>query len=73
MTTSPVSPVLSSQISQWRMKSNDGTITLEEMRLAIKALRSGRNAAAQASSSSRSSSKKPARAVDDMLGELEGL
>lgn len=72
---SPISPELQSKIALWRAKSQEGTITLEEMREAIILMRGGRKTAQEAAASSgkKASAKKPARAVDDMLNELEGL
>jgi SpoU rRNA methylase family enzyme len=71
MTIQAVSPELQNQISIWRIKAGDGTITLDEMREAIKALRGNRLAAAAASSGSKV--KKAPKDVSDMLGELDGL
>lgn len=73
--TSPIPPALESKIAEWRRKSADGTITLQEVREAIIAMRGGRVAAQEAAAASgkKSSSKKPARSADDMLGELGGL
>jgi hypothetical protein len=68
-----VPPDLQSKIAMWRRKSNDGTITLEEMKEAIIALRSGRKAAAEASAASGKKTKQPTRSADDMLSELGGL
>ena len=72
--TQVVPPELQSKILEWRRKSADGTITLDEMKQAIIALRSGRKAAAEAASASGSKrAKKPTRSADDMLAELGGL
>lgn len=68
-----VPPDLQSRISDWRRKSADGTITLDEMKQAIIALRSGRKAAAEASASSGKRTKTPTRSADDLLNELGGL
>lgn len=69
-----VPPELQSQIKIWRSKAADGTITLDEMKAAVIALRQGRRQAAVASESSgKSKSKKPARSADDLLGELGSL
>lgn len=71
--TSPISPELQSKIALWRQKSLDGTITLEEMREAVIAMRGGRLAAQEAAASAgKKTSKKPTRAADDMLSELGG-
>lgn len=66
---------LNSKIARWREKSLDGSLTLEEMKEAIVALRGGRVSAAIASGTSRA--KKAAAAVpvqdsDDLLDELRG-
>lgn len=68
------SPQLQSQIAIWRQKAADGTLTQEEMKEAVKAMRAGRISAAYASDGAK---KKKAQQVvkhaDDLLGELEGL
>jgi hypothetical protein len=70
------SPELLNQISVWRQKSADGTITLEEMREAVKLLRGNRlgaqNAAAASKAKSKSSSG-PSKSAGDLLSELDGL
>lgn len=73
--TSPISPELQSNIAMWRRKSADGTITLDEMKAAIIAMRQGRKSAAEAAASSAKGSRKkaPARSADDMLSELGNL
>lgn len=70
--TNAVSPELQTQIVGWRAKANDGTLTLDEMREAIKALRANRIAAATASAKSLKTGKKkaPAQSADSMLDEL---
>lgn len=57
--TSPVSPELQSKILAWRSSAAAGTITLEEMKEAIIALRSGRRSAAEASAASGKKKKTP--------------
>jgi len=72
--TNPVPPELQSKIALWRSRSADGTITLDEMKQAIIAIRQGRvSAAAAAEGSKKTKSKAPARSADDMLAELGGL
>lgn len=72
--TSPVSPELSSKITYWRSRSLEGTITIDEMKEAILALRQDRKSAAEASEASGSKRKKaPPKNVDDMLSELNSL
>lgn len=76
-------PNLLNQINEWRRKASDGTISLEEMREAVKALRANRLASAEAAAKSTKSGgggssgsrKKAAAAVNagDLLNQLEGL
>ena len=65
---------LNSKIAVWREKQAAGTLTLEEMKEAIQALRGGRVSAAIASSVSKAK-KAPVviPASDDLLDELRGL
>jgi len=65
-----VPPNLQSQVKTWRSKMSDGTITLEDMKAAVIALRQGRTNAASAAASAGKKTKKPARSADDLLGEL---
>lgn len=62
------------RVTEWRAKAQAGTLTVEEMREAIKVLRAGRVSAAFASETAR---RKKAKAVvpsaDDLLSELGGL
>ena len=51
---------LNSKIATWRQKAADGTLSLEEMKEAIQALRGGRVSAAVASEKSKAK-KAPAR------------
>jgi len=68
------SPELQAKISIWRSKALDGTITMEEMREAIMALRQGRVSAAHASEGARRKTAKVAiPSADDLLGELGAL
>jgi hypothetical protein len=65
---------LQSKISIWRQKALDNTLTVEEMKDAIIALRNGRVGAAIASDTARR--KKAVKVVpsaDDLLSELDGL
>lgn len=64
--TGPISPELQNKIAQWRQKAAAGTLTIEETREAIIALRSGR----QGASYDAKSPKRSAKSADDMLGEL---
>ena len=69
-----MSPEMNAQIALWRAKALDGSLTVDEMKQAIVALRGDRRGAAVASEKSRRSK---AKAVipdgDDLLAELEGL
>lgn len=65
------SPEMSARIAEWRRKSLDGTLSIDEMKAAVVALREGRVSAAASSAKSRSAkAKAPARSADDMLAEL---
>lgn len=71
-------PALLNQISIWRTKAVDGSITLEEMREAIKVLRANRTASQEAAAKSKAggrSKKSPAAPVDagSLLDQLNGL
>jgi len=66
-----ISPELQSRVQVWRQKANAGTLSIDEMREAIAALRGGRLAAANATKTTRA--KGPAKSADDLLTELEGL
>lgn len=66
------SPELSNRIQVWRQKANANTLTIDDMREAVAALRESRMSAAEASAAKpRSRSTKAApRAADDMLKDL---
>jgi len=72
------SPELLNQIAEWQRKSADGTITLEEMREAVKVLRANRLSSAEAAAKSkagggsRAKSKVPVDA-GGLLDQLNGL
>lgn len=71
------SPELQSKIAIWREKAIDGTITVEEMKEAVIALRAGRVSAAHASEGARAkkaATGKPTLSLDadDLLAELGG-
>jgi len=71
MAISPVTPEMQSKLAIWRQKAADGSISIEEMRQAVRELRAGRQAAIQtASAAKRSSAKTPTRSAEDLLGEL---
>jgi len=71
------SPELQNQIAIWRQKAAANTLSIEEMREAIAALRGSRKSASEASAASkakpRASSRGPSRSADDLLKDLEGL
>lgn len=74
MTLSP-DPNFHLKLADYRRKAADNTITLEEMREAVKLMRQGRVSAATASEKSRTTkaktaSKAPVNA-DDLLSELD--
>lgn len=68
------SPELQLQILQWRAKAREGTLTQDEMREAIRALRADRGATAQAVAGSKvTKSRAAAKAKpngDDLLNEF---
>jgi len=61
------------KVQEWRKKAREGTLTLEETKEAIKALRAGRAMVAQAAGGSKTSKAKPKPSGDDLLSELESL
>ena len=68
---------LSTQVQLWRQKAREGTLTQDEMKEALIALRESRQAAGAVSATSRE--KKAIAKVkkninsDDLLNELDGL
>jgi hypothetical protein len=71
-------PALLTKITEWRHKCADGSITLDEMREAVKVLRANRVSAAEAAAKSKSGgakSKKSSTPVDagSLLDQLNGL
>lgn len=72
--SSPVSPELSSKIASWRMRAAEGTLTLEEMKEAVRALRAGRvNSAAASAATKRKKAIAEIPHASDMLDELENM
>jgi hypothetical protein len=70
------SPELQSKLALWRQKSIDGTITLEELKEAVKIMRADRHAALDAAMRPASKGKKTAKAPVDtqkLLDDLENL
>lgn len=68
-----MSPELASKIEIWRAKAINGTLSAEEMREAIIALRADRVGASVASDKSRTSKRKAdAPNALDLLGEMMG-
>lgn len=65
-----VSPEMQSKIDNWRLKSDAGTITLEEMKEAVIILRQDRNSASKTTSTSKGRKKAPAKSATEMLNEL---
>jgi hypothetical protein len=69
-----ISPELQQKIAGWRQKALDGTITIEEQREALKLMREGRLAAAQASAAGkRAKAKAAVPNADDLLSELDDI
>lgn len=69
-----MNPELQSQIVIWRQKAAEGTLSIDEMRQAVAAIRGDRRGAATASEASRrKAAKKEIPSADDMLKQLEGL
>lgn len=72
--TNPVPLELQIKITTWRQKAAEGTLTLDEMKEAIVALRQGRVAAAAASQTAkRKVAKAAVPSAEDLLSDLEGL
>jgi predicted RNA-binding Zn ribbon-like protein len=62
------------QVEVWRNKCREGTMTLEEYKQVIIALREGRKATSQATSGSKARKAKPTPiSGDDLLSELDKL
>lgn len=67
-----MTPELQVKMAVWKAKALNGTLTTEEMREAIVALRSGRISAAS-TAAKKPSTKGPAKSADSLLDELEKL
>ena len=61
------------QLAEYRRKAADNTITLEEMREAVKFMRQGRLAAAATAASSKRAAPKPVVSAAYLLDELDNL
>lgn len=68
-----ISMDLQVKLSEWRRKSRDGTITMQELGEALEHLREGRKAAAKSSTASKARAAKTKPDSNTMLDELEGL
>ena len=73
-----MSDVIQANVQLWRQKAADGTITLEEMRLAIAAIRKERVGAQEVSTKSKTAiaataKKKAVVDSEDLLGQLGDL
>jgi hypothetical protein len=69
-----MSPELQSKIAHWRVKAVNGSMTPDDMREAIAALRADRVGAAVASATSKAGKvKAPPPDASSLLDELEGL
>lgn len=69
-----ISPELQSQIAGWRQGAADGTMTLDEMREAVKLLREGRLSSSYSADAAKR--KKAIAAIpkaDDLLSEMEDM
>jgi hypothetical protein len=68
-------PEFSLKLATYRRKAADNTISLDEMREAVKLMRQGRVSAATASETARKRKVSAATPIDAdaMLSELEGL
>lgn len=74
--SSPVPYELQAKIASWRLRAAEGTLTLDEMKEAVKHLRAGRLSAAQAAGASASKRKRAIAEIpsaEDMLADLDGL
>ena len=71
-------PELLNKLSVWRTKAADGSLSIDDMREAIKVLRANRMSTAEAAAKSKSGGsrkKSPAAPVDagNLLDQLNGL
>jgi hypothetical protein len=69
--TGPVSFELQMKLTEWRRRTAEGTITLDEMKEAVALVRQGRVAAAAASATAKRKVAKAAiPSADDLLDEI---
>ena len=72
--SSPVPLELQAKIANWRLKAAEGSLSLDEMKEAVKHLRAGRiSAASQTPAAKRKKAIADIPTADDMLADLEGL
>ena len=67
------SPEMQAKLGVWREKARAGTLTQDEMREAIAALREDRSRAVTTQTASKARAKKAVVSSDDLLAELDGL
>lgn len=61
-------------MAEWRQKARDGTLTQEDQREAVAAIRQGRKSAAITSEQARrTKAKSVVKSADELLGELGAL
>lgn len=65
-----MTPETQNKIAQWRQKAIAGTLSIEEMREAVIALRMGRRSAVVDAAKTK---KGPTKSADEMLNELDNL
>jgi hypothetical protein len=65
-------PEVQTKLAEYRQKSLENTITLEEMKDAIRLMRAQRMMAAS-TAKKPSAARAPARSADELLSEFEGL
>ncbi len=67
------SPQLQSRIATWRQKATEGTMTLEEAKEAVAALREGRMSVPAEAAAKRKKAVAAIPTADSLLSELDGL
>ena len=68
-----MSPDMNAKVQLWRQKAREGTLTQDEMKEAITALRADRINISPATGGKRNAPTKKAINSDDLLSELDGL